>query len=275
MRPGISSYTYTWAIGVPGKEPKNPMTIFQLIEKAVELGVEVVQVADNLPLDQFSETELLKIRNFADDLQVQIEVGSKKMTPENLDRYIQIAAFFESPIVRFVIDGPNFEPGTKEIYQIINGAVPILEERKIILAIENHDRFKAAEFAEMVENAGSPFVGICLDSVNSMGAGEGLETVIEKLAPLTVNLHVKEFSVRRVFHKMGFVIEGCPLGEGMLPVADLIQKVSPRCQSAILEQWTPPEETIVITIEKETCWAKQSIKYLKNVLQNPERIESE
>jgi hypothetical protein len=105
-----------------------------------------------------------------------------------------------------------------------------------------------------------------------MGAGEGLETVISKLAPLTVNLHIKEFSVKRVFHKMGFVIEGCPLGKGMLPVADLIQKVSRRCKSAILEQWTPPEETIEKTIEKEARWAEQSIKHLKNILQNPERM---
>lgn len=240
MQPGISSYTYTCAIGIPGKEPENPMTIFQLIEKAAEFGLHVVQIADNLPLDKFSETELLKIRNFADDLEVQIEVGAKKMTLENLERYIEIAAFFESPIVRFVIDGEGFQPQLSEIHGIIKNAVSLLENYKIILPIENHDRFKAAEFAEMVEKAGSEFVGICLDSVNSMGAGEGLETVIKKLAPLTVNLHVKEFLVKRKFHKMGSVIEGCPLGEGMLPVTEMIQKVSPRCQSAILEQWTPP-----------------------------------
>lgn len=266
MLPGISSYTYTWAIGVSGKEPKSPMTIFQLIEKAAEFGVQVVQVADNLPLDQFPEIELLKIRNFADDLKIQIEVGSKKMTSENLERYIEIAAFFESPIVRFVIDGPDFVPELTEIHRIIKKIVPLLEKSKIILAIENHDRFKAVEFAEMVEKAASPFVGICLDSVNSMGAGEGLETVIGKLAPLTVNLHVKEFSVKRVFHKMGFVIEGCPLGEGMLPVAEMVKKVSPRCQSAILEQWTPPEETIDKTIEKEARWAEMSIQYLRKLL---------
>lgn len=266
MKPGISSYTYTWAIGVPGKEPKNPMTIFQLIEKAVEMDVEVVQVADNLPLDQFSDIELLKIRNYAEDLNVQIEVGAKKMTPENLERYIEIAAFFSSPILRFVIDGEGFQPELEEIHEIIGNAVPILEENKIILAIENHDRFKVAEFVEMVEKAGSQFVGICLDSVNSMGAGEGLETVIGKLSPLAVNLHIKEFLVKRVFHKMGFVIEGCPLGEGMLPVTELVEKVSLRCQSAILEQWTPPEDTIEKTIEREARWAEQSIKFLKEIL---------
>ena len=86
------------------------------------------------------------------------------MTSENLNRYIQIASFFESPIVRFVIDGPDFEPGTEEINRIIKGAIPAFEEKKIILAIENHDRFKAAEFAEMVAKAESEYIGICLDA---------------------------------------------------------------------------------------------------------------
>ncbi len=266
MKPGISSYTYTWAIGVPGKEPKRPMTIFQLIDKAVELGVQIVQVADNLPLDRFSKTDLLKIKKYADSLGIEIEVGSKKMTTENLNSYIEIAAFFESPIVRFVIDGEDFQPQLEEINRIIENTVPVLEKNKIVLAIENHDRFKAGDFIKIVETAGSDFVAICLDSVNSMGAGEGLETVIGKLAPLTVNLHIKEFSVKRVFHKMGFIIEGCPLGEGMLPVPELIKQVPEKCRSAILEQWTPPEETIELTIEKEARWAEQSVKYLKSVL---------
>jgi hypothetical protein len=99
-----------------------------------------------------------------------------------------------------------------------------------------------------------------------MGAGEGLETVISRLAPLTVNLHVKEFSVERVHHMMGFVIEGKPLGKGMLPIAELIEKVSSTCHTAILEQWTPPESTIEETILKEKTWAIESIHYLKSLL---------
>ena len=132
MQPGISSYTYTWAIGVSGKEPKNPMTIFQLIEKAAELGVPVLQVADNMPLDRFSEIELLKIRNYAEDVHIQIEVGARGMTAENLEKHIELAVFFQSPIVRFVIDGVGFEPGLEEIHQIIKNAVPVLDRKSVV-----------------------------------------------------------------------------------------------------------------------------------------------
>ncbi len=266
MKAGISSYTYTWAIGVPGSEPEKTMTIFDLIEAAVKLEVKVVQIADNLPLENFSALELLDIKQFAEKRGIQIEVGARWMTTERLREYLEIARIMESPILRFVIDGPGFEPGLDEIHTVIQEIVPELEALNIILVIENHDRLPAREFVEIVEKSGSKNVAICLDTVNSMGAGEGLETVIGLLAPLTRNLHVKEFSIHRVFHKMGFVIEGCPLGKGMLPVAELVSKVSANCQSAILEQWTPPEENIEKTIQKEKEWAEESIKYLKSII---------
>ena len=266
MKAGISSYTYTWAIGVPGKEPDSPMTVYQLIDKATELDVGVIQLADNMPLHHYSENELMLIHKRSKDLNIQIEVGARKMTPENLERYINLAVLFNSPILRFVIDGDGFKPELNEVHAVVHKAIPLLKSNNVILAIENHDRFKATEFVEIVEKADTPWVGICLDSVNSMGAGEGLETVIEKLAPYTVNLHVKEFSVKRIFHQMGFVVEGCPLGTGMLPVDELIQKVSDKCHSAILEQWTPPEQTLTETIQKEALWAQSSINFLKNKL---------
>lgn len=266
MKPGISTYTYTWAIGVPGTMPDKPMTIFQLLEKAVELGVGVVQIADNLPLDKFSKRELLEIRSVAEDLNVNIEVGARGMTLKNLQKYIELAGFFNSPILRFVIDGKDFHPDVKHVISLLKQIVPKLEKEKISLAIENHDRFKSNEFVEIVTKANSDFVGICLDSVNSMGAGEGLETVIENLAPLTINLHMKEFSIYRFSHNMGFIIEGSPLGEGMLPVKELLRKIPKVCTSAILEQWTPPEESIYTTIEKEAFWAEKSVAYLIKII---------
>jgi L-ribulose-5-phosphate 3-epimerase UlaE len=101
-----------------------------------------------------------------------------------------------------------------------------------------------------------------------MGAGEGVETVVDILAPYTVNLHVKDFHVQRVYHMMGFVVEGRPAGKGMLNTEWLLERLAPykKCQSAILELWTPPEENIQATIEKENRWAEESIRYLKHII---------
>ncbi len=100
-----------------------------------------------------------------------------------------------------------------------------------------------------------------------MGAGEGFETVSEILLPYTINLHIKDFTIFRVFHKMGFVIEGRPAGKGMLNIPKLVSALSEkgRCNSAILELWTPPEAAIEDTIRKEDKWATESIEYLKKI----------
>jgi len=111
-------------------------------------------------------------------------------------------------------------------------------------------------------------VGVCLDTVNSLGAGEGTEYVVNLLSPYTVNLHIKDFEIKRVSHQMGFTILGTPSGKGDLDIPWLISKIkvfNPDI-SAILELWTPPEADIEDTVVKENNWALQSIEYLKQHL---------
>jgi hypothetical protein len=98
-----------------------------------------------------------------------------------------------------------------------------------------------------------------------MGAGEGLEQIVEILAPYTVNLHIKDFGIKRLPHLMGFQIDGRPAGKGMLNIPWLLEEISPhnKCRTAILEQWVVPESMLSKTIQKEETWAAESIQYLK------------
>jgi sugar phosphate isomerase/epimerase len=266
MITGISTYTYTWSVGVKGFEPSVMWNETDLLNKAAELGVSCLQIADNLPLHELPEERLNNLVILAKQKNIQLEAGSKIMTRDNLLRYISIAERIGSPILRFVIDGNNYRPEINEIVKVIKEAVPLLEEKNITLAIENHDRLKAREFEEIILRSESEHVGICLDSVNSMGAGEGIETITTVLAPYTVNLHVKEFIVERHPHMMGFTIEGRPAGEGQLPLEWMLDQLTGKCQSAILEQWTPPEKTIEQTMQKENEWAKKSVVYMKKII---------
>jgi sugar phosphate isomerase/epimerase len=151
------------------------------------------------------------------------------------------------------------------VVTVVRDGLPRLRASGVRLAIENHDRLRAAEFRAIVERTDPEHVGICLDSVNSIGAGESVREVVETLGPLATNLHLKEFVVERVPHKMGFVVEGRPAGQGMLDVPWLIGEMRrhARCQSAILELWTPPAEDTAATIAREAEWARQSLAYLK------------
>lgn len=264
---GISSFTYGWSVGVAGKMPALPLTEVDLVEKTLEAGLRCLQIGDNLPLHTLSRERLDNLKALIVRHHIRLEVGARKLTPEHLHTYIAIAAFFRSPLLRFVVDGDQYEPDHATIVAIVKEAVPLLNKYNLVLGIENHDRFKAKELAAIMDAIGSERVGICLDCVNSLGAGEGLDWVSSVLVPYTVNLHVKDFTIRRFSHMMGFTVTGTPTGEGMTNVPRLLDNLAPfnRCESAILEQWVEPDGDIENTVKKEMEWAARSIRYLKQL----------
>jgi sugar phosphate isomerase/epimerase len=142
------------------------------------------------------------------------------------------------------------------------------ERADVVLAIENHDRFPVASLVRILERIGSESVGVCLDTVNSFGAREGPAVVVEALARWTMNLHVKDYAIRRVDHQMGFLIEGRPAGQGQLDVPWLLARLrdAGRDPNAILELWTPPEEALAETIAREEAWAASSVEYLRRLI---------
>ena len=265
MKIGIGTYALAWSIGVPGFDTPNPMNIYQFMDFVYEQGISLVQIADNIPLHQFSYGELEKIKQKASDLQLEVEVGTRGLFPENIRSYLEITSFLDSPLLRVVIDTGGFSPTIAEINETVHNLVPELKHRNIKLAIENHDRLKAREFSSIVEEANSEMVGICLDSVNSIGADEGFETVFEILAPYTINLHLKDYIIRRKPHMMGFDIYGAPAGQGMMPLDKVIKTLKElgNTRSIILELWPPPEASVQKTIEKEKKWVIESLDFLK------------
>ena len=270
MKLGISSYTYPWAVGVPGSKPENPLSAMELVDNSCKAGLKLVQIADNLPLENLPVNELENLLQFSLLKGISIEMGGRGLNPEHTMECLKTAEKLNSKILRMVIDTQDFQPDVQTIISLVRELVPEFKSRNIQLAIENHDRFKAKEFEKIINDVGSELVGICLDSVNSMGAGEGFETVSDILIPYTINLHIKDFTIFRISHKMGLFIEGRPAGKGMLNIPGLLTKLSKtgRCMSAVLELWTPPEPNITDTIKKESSWADESITYLISIFKN-------
>jgi sugar phosphate isomerase/epimerase len=268
MQLGISSYTYTWAVGAPGYPPSHPLSAIDLLNKADALGVPRVQVADNLPLDRLSPVELDRFECRANELGVSIEVGTRGIGSDHLRTYLALASRLRSPIVRVVIDTSDYHPPMGEVVTTIRSVIHEYERAGVCLAIENHDRFKARALVHLLEQIDSPSVGICLDTVNSLGALEGPEAVVTELGPWIVNLHLKDFVIRRPTHLMGFIVEGCPAGQGRLDVPWLLEELKGhgRDPNAILEQWTPPAEDLQATIATEERWAAASVKYLRTLI---------
>ena len=263
MKLGLSSYTYGWAIGVTGHPPDHPLDEHGLLDRVREHQITLLQIADNLPLHTWGRARLERLAERARHEGVQLEIGARGLRPERVAEYAVIARALGATLLRFVIDDATFHPAPDRVVKILREVTPMLDG--LILGIENHDRFSAGTLRAMIEATGSERIGICLDTANSLGAGEGLEAVASVLAPLTVNLHIKDFRIERVPYLMGFTVTGRPAGQGMLDLPALLDQLAPfqRCHSAILELWTPPQPELAGTIAKETVWAAESLDFLR------------
>jgi len=265
---GVGSYTYPWAVGIAGYVPDAPLNPEALLTRAERLGVRVLQICDNMPLDELNEAELGELRDQADDRGIELEVGTRGLAPEWLRQYLWLAGELGSTILRTVLDRGDDRPTPEEAVERIAPLLPEFAEAQVRLAIENHDRFMSDTWEWIVESLDSPWAGICLDTANSFGALEGPGTVIPRLAPHAVALHVKDFRVVRVPSHLGFRIEGAPAGGGMLDVAWLLAtwREAGGTGNAILELWPPYQGSLHETLELEERWAEESVRYLRRFI---------
>jgi sugar phosphate isomerase/epimerase len=269
MKVGISTFAYSWSIGIPAvlPVPMNPLTAIDFLKCASRLGFHLVQFGDNLPLHELGGDKLAELRRFAFDNNVAVQVGARGLRDDIIERYLELAEYFSSDILRIVIDLKGFEPSIEKIIKELKVWGPKAGSKNVIIAVENHDRFGSESLVAILDAVNSPYVGICLDTANSFGAQEGPEWVIEKLAPYTVNVHIKDFTIHRLASNLGFIIEGAPAGLGFLDMNLLLKHPEIREKTAILELWTPPEATIDETIEKELLWVRKSTDYLRTIFE--------
>lgn len=268
MKLGISTYAYTWSIGIKGAEPAYRMTVLDVLRKAHELGVKVVQIGPNLPLDRLTEQEFDTVLQKAREWEIELELGTCGLEYNHLVRWISLADRTGARLVRTTPESAEGEiPSPWAMKRDLGAIIPELAAHSVRLALENYKlptKLLAGTFAELH----SPWLGATLDTVNSMGVAEGIEHVVETLASHTFCLHIKEFVVRRMWHMLGFTVEGVPAGKGQLDVPWLLETLSAAGVSpnAILEVWAPQQKTLEETIALEQAWVVESINFLRRYI---------
>lgn len=261
MQIGISSFAFGWAVA----QRQPPFTALELMEFARSRGAAVVQLADNLPVHRMPPAARQELVRCARAAGITLELGARGLTREHLQVYLGLCPELGATLLRFVVDQEAYEPSPADLTALLRQAAPELKAANVTLAVENHDRFPAEIWRRIIEEAGDPAIGVCLDTANGFGAGQGPIEVARALAPMTVNLHVKDVEIARLPHQMGFVIEGRPLGRGQLPIGAVLDAVraAGRCRSALVELWTPPAGGPELTIAKEASWAEESLHWLR------------
>jgi sugar phosphate isomerase/epimerase len=279
MKLGINSYTFMWSIGFQGPNPaypnkaawpSSPLSAVGLLEKACELGVKVVQTGPNLRLDNLTEAELENFIQTAKSWGIELELGTRGLDYDHLVRQIDLAKRMGATLIRTLpeIEGKYATEG-RLIPPVVRRILPVLEREGIKLGIEN-GKTPAAELSAALDEIGSPWVGVILDMVNSLAVPEGWKEVTRYLAPHTLCVHYKDFTIKRAWHMMGFICEGTPSGKGIVETEWLLDtlKVSPYDFNVMIELWPPEQETLEKTIALEQAWAIESVPYLRRYIKD-------
>jgi sugar phosphate isomerase/epimerase len=261
MKLGIGSYLMRWAIGHNKFRPSRPLQAVDLIHVASDLGADLLQYADNMPLHPLSTPELDNLRQTAAAKGIELEVGTSGCRADRLQQNLDIAQRLEAPLVRLVLDAADAHPSTEEAIAILRDAAPAYRRARVKLAIENHFLMTSPVLSHVVESVGDEYVGVCLDTANSVGCGEWPLETVRMLLPYANNLHLKDYVINPHPDGVGVVVSGAPFGTGRQEIDTILKLVrgTGRDMNVILEQWLPQGRDEAETLARELEWARGAV----------------
>ncbi len=132
-------------------------------------------------------------------------------------------------------------------------AEPLAAKVGVKLAVENHKDFETDELVELMQKMSSSQIGVCLDTGNNLALLEDPLTVVQKLAPYTLTVHLKDMAVRQA--EDGFYLAEVPLGMGMLDLSEMIRVISTAAPQAEFHLEMITRDALLIPCLRDDYWA--------------------
>jgi len=276
MALGIGTYALFWEWS---EAVERPLDLPGMLERAGELGCRVFQICDYPPIETMPAGRLEDIRQQAEELGLALELGTRGTGPERLGRYLDLAEALDVRLLRSMVRVGPGEPTLDESLATVRGLLPRLHEDGVSLALETYEQLPSTRLVRFVTDVDDPRVGICLDPANCVAGLEPPGDVIERCAPYTLNLHVKDFAFTRRGGWVGFTLAGAPMGEGLLDLGAELRAVRPleRGISMIVEHWLAWQGDPRTTVALERQWTRRTLDRVRGLLGDhiEETIEDE
>jgi sugar phosphate isomerase/epimerase len=262
---GVGSWTFPWATGtVQDCRPEVILDPVGVVQRTIDIGVHLVHFLDNLPLDSFDGRMLDRARDLALEHNIEVEVGTRGTEPEHLLKYLEIAQRMGARLLRTMGGWHKAPAPVDQIKSNFRKVLPRFDDAGVRIALENYEAYSTSDIAAIAREISSPSLGVCLDLTNSFAAMESAEEILQNLAPFTISVHLKEFTVERLEYLMGFAFRGKPTGQGVLPLTKIFETLlaNSRKANVIVEQWPPFNENLEKTMKMEFEWARQGVEHL-------------
>jgi sugar phosphate isomerase/epimerase len=266
MKIGIGTYAYRWGIGRGSFVPDRSLTPWDILDKAATQGVDLVQFADNLPLERLSTAELADLSGKAGDLGITIELGAEGLNAGVIRTHLEIAAALDARLVRVAPSAADAKRSNEAIAADLAMVMDACREQGVTIAVENHFHVPSPRLIDLVTRVGSSRFGVCLDVANSIACFEWPKETIALLSPHAVNLHLKDYRLVLDPTGVGMTFTGVPLGEGLTDIDGVLDALAGKDLNIILEHWLPLAADPAQTLRLEDEWLARSIAAIRDRL---------
>ena len=205
------------------------------------------------------------IRNTCAELDMFIEGSiSAPRSEADLDRFdaeIAIAKEAGARVFRTAMGGRRYEDFDKradwvnlkkQSWKRIQLAEPIVRKHRVRLAVENHKDWEAADLLEFMDGISSEYVGVTIDTGNSISLLEHPDETVRRLAKYGTTTHIKDMGVKE--YEDGFLLSEVPVGQGFLDmksIFDTLEQRNPKIRFC-LEMIT--RNPLKVPCKKESYW---------------------
>ncbi len=229
MKLGLDTYSYRYAAGLWEYAPREhaPMGLDHFLQKAAELNLDGLQLADARHLDSLEYGYVSELRRKVEASGLYLELGTAGTNPDHLQSMVRAAHVLGSPVVRTFVGKPR-PTSARHMEEIVSAAaaevrqvVPVCERYGVALAIENHQDLTTEELLSLLEQIDSQWVGVCFDTGNPVAVLEDPLESAEALAPLVKTVHLKDYQVAAGAD--GFSLFGCALGDGVVDLRRILE----------------------------------------------------
>ena len=206
-----------------------------LIDYAASLKCDTLFISDLDAYESLEDAALREVRHKADAAGIELYVGSWSICPtsktfkknwgtaeEHLRLTIRVAQALGSPTARVVLGNMEDRKSEGGIQARIADTVAVLkacrrdaEKAGVKIAIENHGGdMHSWETRQLIEQAGTDYVGANIDSGNAVWTLEDPMDVLETLGPVTICSSLRDSMVWDV--PEGAAVQWTAAGEGLM-----------------------------------------------------------
>jgi 3-oxoisoapionate decarboxylase len=222
MRLGLAVYGTVFSMGLNPASPRAPITPFQVLERAQELGLAGIE----LPVRMVRPEDVSAIAHAARERQLFLSMAFDGFAADRLRPALELAASLGAESVRTVVGGARlggdrrplaggqWQPFLRSALAGLQEAAHVAEQVGVDLAVENHQDLASEELLWLCETINSPHFGITLDTGSVLATAEEPLDFTTRVARYVKNVHIKDY--RLYLTEEGYRLVRCPIGQGVV-----------------------------------------------------------